>query len=328
MSYLYRRLICEYPTNALNKVFANLASELEKYKLSNDTYFEKTIEILATKSGSATFPKDDEFKRGFIVKNLYQTKIDKYTLFQLEKYSNKEVVHLNGDITVEHIMPQKLTPTWKIDLGKKYEEIHSEFLHTVGNLTLSAHNSELSNKRFDEKKSILANSNISISRNLVKYECWNDEIIKQRAEELFETAKLIWNLPQKYNVLHSENSIDYDLDYNIMDDVNVTGEKPRKLIICDTEYSVSSWKDILREICKQFYELDHQLFESFIKHKDFEGREKRIISDTIDGMVSPFKLSENIFIETNLSANTILNYCRLIVEKYDLQNDVLFCMRA
>ncbi len=112
-----------------------------------------------------------------------------------------------------------------------------------------------------------------------------------------------------------------------MDDLNVTGEKPRKLIILDMEYSVNSWKDFLRELCKQLYELDAQVFESFTKHKDFEGRERRVISSSIDGLISPFRLSHNIFVETNLNANALLNYCKLIAEKYDVQNDIFYYLR-
>ncbi|KJS20297.1 MAG: hypothetical protein VR72_15150 [Clostridiaceae bacterium BRH_c20a] len=328
LSYLYRRIICEYPTNALSKIFAHLANDLAKLMLTNESYYDAVVEILATKSGSGVFPRNEEFKRAFISKDLYKTKIDRYTLVQVEKHNNKEVINLNEDITVEHIMPQKLTPNWQLDLGKRYEEIYNEFLHTIGNLTLSGYNPELSNKRFSEKKNILLNSNISLNRNLKDYDIWNDSTIKTRAEILFETAVLVWNLPGKYNDASKENSIDYDTDYNIMDNVNVTGEKPRQIIILDTEYSVNSWKDFLKELCNQLYELDSQLFNSFVKHKDFEGRDKRIISNNHEGMNSPFQFKENIFIETNLSANAILNYCRLIAEKYDLQNDIYFKLRA
>jgi len=328
LSYLYRRVICEYPTNALSKIFAHLPNDLEKLLLTNQSYYDAIVEILATKSGSGTFPLNEEFKRAFISKDLYKTKVDRYTLTQLEKFNNKEVVNLNEDITVEHIMPQKLSPTWILDLGKRYQEIHNDFLHTIGNLTLSGYNPELSNKRFSEKKNILLDSNISLNRNLKDYDIWNDETIKNRAEILFETAFLVWNLPEKYNDLIKENAIDYDADYNIMDNVNVTDEKPRQLILMDSEYSVNAWKDFLKELCKQLYDLDSQLFESFVKHKDFEGRDKRIISNNSEGMNSPFELKDNIFIETNLSANAILNYCRLIAEKYDLQNDIYFKLRA
>lgn len=327
LSYLYRRLICEYPTNALNKIFANLPSELKKMTLSNRIYFDAINKLLTSKSGSGTFPRDEEFKNAFIFKDLYKTKIDKYTLYQLEKFNSKEVIDLNDNITVEHIMPQKLSPGWQIDLGKRYEEIHTKYLHTIGNLTLSGYNSELSNKRFTEKKEWLLMSNISISRNLSKFSFWNDETIKNRAEELFKIADQIWYLPKEYNNITGEHPIDYKLEYNIMDDLNVTGEKPKQLVILNQMFTVDSWKDVLKQICKCMYDLDSETFKSFTKNKDFEGRDKRTISDNCKGMTSPFKLSDNIFIETNLNANAILNYCKLIVEKYDIQNDVSFMLR-
>lgn len=327
LSYLYRRIICEYPTNALSKIFATLSSELEKMKVTNGQYYEGIVKILASKHGSGTFPRNEEFKRAFISKDLYRKKIDRYTLYQLEKHCNKEVINLSEDITVEHIMPQTLSPSWQIDLGKRYEEIHSEFLHTVGNLTLSGYNSELSNKRFIDKRDILAQSNSSLSRNLKNYEVWNGETIKKRAEELFNIANQVWYLADKYNAINTEKLLDYNVDYNIMDNLNVTGEKPRQLIICDTEYTVSSWKDVLRELCKQLFDLDSQIFESFTKHKDFEGRDRRVISIDSNGMISPFQLTEKIYVETHMNANSIINYCKLIAEKYDLQEEVYFRLR-
>lgn len=327
LSYLYRRIICEYPTNALSKVFANLSSELEKMKLSTGNYCSAIIDILASKPGSGTFPRDDEFKRSFVSKDLYKTKIDRYTLYQLEKHSNKEIINLSEDITVEHIMPQKLTPNWQIDLGKRYEDIHKEFIHTIGNITLSGYNPELSNKKFSDKKNILAESNISLNRDLANHDVWNDDSIKKRAEELFKTAKQVWVLPEKYNIVDSEKTLDYEVDYNIMEDLNVTGEKPRQLIICDLEYTVNSWKDVLRELCRQLYELDSQVFETLTKHKDFEGRDRRVISNDCNGMNSPFQVAPNINIETNMNANSIINYCKLIAEKYGLQEDIYFRLR-
>jgi len=58
----------------------------------------------------------------------------------------KEKVSLTEQISIEHIMPQTLSPTWKAELGKNFEQIHAQWLHTIGNLTLSGSNSELGNK--------------------------------------------------------------------------------------------------------------------------------------------------------------------------------------
>ncbi|MCI1966694.1 MAG: DUF262 domain-containing HNH endonuclease family protein [Oscillospiraceae bacterium] len=327
LSYLYRRIICGYPTNSLNKIFSSLINEISKSNKSN--YNEMILNILASKTASGIFPRDEEFKREFISKDLYKTKIDKYTLYQLESYCNKEVIDLTNDITIEHIMPQRLTPAWQIELGNKFDEIHNELLHTIGNLTLTGYNSELSNKSFDDKKCILIQSNISISRNLIQFETWNADSIKKRAAFLFEFAKSIWALPEKYNAQNPNTSaIDYSATYNIMDDINVTGEKPKQLIILDMEYNVSSWKDVIRELCSQLYELDSDTFRSFAKHKDFIGRDRKVIDSKGDDMISPYKIAENLFVETNMSANTIINYCKIIVEHYSLQDDIFFLLRA
>ncbi|GAA8167910.1 hypothetical protein HpKG12_13890 [Helicobacter pylori] len=49
-------------------------------------------------------------------------------------------------------MPQTLTEEWEKDLGQDYERIHTQYLHTIGNLTLTGYNPEYSNKSFQEKQ--------------------------------------------------------------------------------------------------------------------------------------------------------------------------------
>lgn len=49
-------------------------------------------------------------------------------------------------------MPQKLTEEWERDLGENFQEIHNKYLHTIGNLTLTAYNPKYSNKSFQEKQ--------------------------------------------------------------------------------------------------------------------------------------------------------------------------------
>ena len=63
--------------------------------------------------------------------------------------------------------------------------------------------------------------------------------------------------------------------------------------------------------------LDEEKFEVFTTHLDFAGKEKRIISKSKDGLRVPEKIKSNIYIETNLNANDILNYSRMIIEKYN-----------
>lgn len=122
-------------------------------------------------------------------------------------------------------MPQKLNPSWQIALGNKYEEIHTESLYTIGNLTLTVYNSNLSNKNFIDKKAIFKDSNIFLNRSISDYDLWNKESIIKRAKDLFDIAKKIWFIPEEYNKVSNNDITNYSIDYNIMDDINVTGEK-------------------------------------------------------------------------------------------------------
>lgn len=325
ISYIFRRQICGYPTNALNKIFSTLATEIEES--AEHLYTDKILNILCKKSSTGTFPRNKEFEISFMQKHLYKSKVDKYTLILIENYLSKEKISVSNNITIEHIMPQTLTPQWQIELGKKYEEIHSIYLHTIGNLTISAYNSELSNKSFSDKKEIFQNSNISICRNICGFDSWNDNSINNRAKFLFDIALKIWSLPEKYDK-QKENTgiIDYITPYSILTDINVTGEKPKQLILLDTEYSVSSWKEMIRTLSKELFELDNTILYKLIKHKDFTGRERYIINDSTETMNSPYKISEDIYIETNLSALEILNYCKIICNYYQIADDVYFIL--
>ena len=50
-------------------------------------------------------------------------------------------------------MPQNIEHnlSWQQMLGENWQEVHSLYLHTLGNLTITGYNAEMSNKSFGEK---------------------------------------------------------------------------------------------------------------------------------------------------------------------------------
>lgn len=58
----------------------------------------------------------------------------------------------DGIFTIEHIMPQTLTPQWKEELGENWQQIYDTYLHTFANLTLTGFNTSYSNHSFQEKR--------------------------------------------------------------------------------------------------------------------------------------------------------------------------------
>lgn len=326
ISYVLRRMVCEMPTNALNKVFCYLSRDIDKMDNDNKSILEKVTLSLLRVKGKGVFPNDNMLREYILTKDFYNFKQCKYFLYKIESYGCKEIIDEN-DLTIEHIMPQKLTTIWQVDLGKKYGEIHEKYLHRIGNLTLSGYNSELSNKSFTEKKKILTESNLKLNRDLIKYNSWNENEIKDRALELYNKAIEIWKYPKgDYQLYSDENVTKYEFD--IMDEVNVTGREIYQLTILGVEYSISSWRELFRTICLKMYEYNSQIFSSLVKHKDFKGRVKRIIDLTNENMIRPSKVSENIYIEQNLSANDALNYSKLVVEKFEgMENEISYKIR-
>lgn len=322
ISYVLRRLICDLPTNALNKVFASLAKEITKDKYKDLDLNKKISIVLINKKGKVAFPNNILLRESFINKDFYHFKQGRFILEEIELNKSKEKVKLE-ETTIEHVMPQTLTPKWQVDLGKKYKDIHERNINKIGNLTLTGYNSELSNKSFSEKKELLTNSNINLNRDFSNYDIWNEVGIEKRGNSLFESAIEIWRYPSI-----EERYISNDIDtgeFEIMDDIDVTGRSPYEIQICGSKYSVNSWREFFTCICTVMHEYDSQIFKTLIKHNDFKGRKKRIITEDSSNLIKAAEIADGIYIEKNLSANDALNYSKLVIEKYDgMENEIVY----
>ena len=133
-----------------------------KYDQTEDEYVEKFKYSLLSKKDKARFPLNDEFSLHFTEKDIFSMK-NKNKIYILERLENfgtdedKDVYkHCDeGTYSIEHIMPQSLTPHWMQHLGPNYKDIHNVWLHRIANLTLTAYNQKYSNRPFDEKKNMV-----------------------------------------------------------------------------------------------------------------------------------------------------------------------------
>ena len=158
-TYLFRRNICEVPTNALNKIFLTLNREILRYDGGADRYVDKLVYALLTKRDSGRFPEDGEFAASLADKQVYlmRGRYKDYIFERFENYGTVEVKDVytlldTGIYSIEHIMPQHLTPAWAEELGTDYARIHDAWQHRLANLTLSGYNPHLSNATFTEKR--------------------------------------------------------------------------------------------------------------------------------------------------------------------------------
>ncbi len=164
-NYLARRIICNLPTNALNKAFCTLHSDILKFidknKKTLSDYLEVMKYILLKKTGTGEFPNDNTLKEDFKTRQIYRIPLEqRHFLFERMENGNEKGTYVNdipkamqvGSISIEHIMPQTLNPQWRQALGENAEAIHDIYLHTFANLTLTGYNSNYGNRPFSEKK--------------------------------------------------------------------------------------------------------------------------------------------------------------------------------
>lgn len=197
ISYLWRRAICEIPTNSLSKTFATLYQAVDK-----DDYVNSVIKAFVFKSSYKRFPSDYEVREKLQIKDIYHFRLRKYLLEALENYYHKEPIDLNtANYTIEHIMPQNIEHnlSWQQMLGENWQEVHSLYLHTLGNLTITGYNAEMSNKSFWEKvngESGFKHSHLKLSESIVQCDVWNKKAIQRRTNILTDIILKIWKYPE------------------------------------------------------------------------------------------------------------------------------------
>ncbi len=229
-SYVFRRAVCDIPTNSQRQTFATLARHLKK-----DRYLESVKASFVLLPSYRRFPGDDEFIRQIKLRNLYSFNRRSYWLRRFENHGRKERVQVQ-DYTIEHIMPQNqaLSADWQADLGPDWSAIHANYLHTLGNLTLTGYNSEYSDRPFKEKRDMkggFRESPLKLNQGLGSCETWNGAAIIERADRLAGLAAEIWAAPRvREDVLAAYRSEDLPGGvYSISDHPNLDGGVVREL---------------------------------------------------------------------------------------------------
>jgi len=335
-NYLFRRNICEVPTNALNKIFLNLNREIIRYDNSTANYVDKLIYALRSKKESGRFPDDEEFAQELAVKQVYQMR-GKYKAYLFERFENYGTVetkdvytHLDNNVySIEHIMPQHLNPTWVAALGKDADEIHSTWLHRLANLTLTGYNPNLSNEFFDKKRDAeiygYKHSGIRMNQKIAQKESWGLPELEERSEEMVKLALKIWDLPNT-NFQPAEKEYDsFSLDD---EEVNFTGRDLVKYSFQNAEQPVQSWADMLEHIIKFLHQQDKSVL-SAIAYNGGEATDlSAYVSSTEEGLRSAIKVDEGLFFEKGTSTASKINVLRRLFTLYGADPmDLVFYLR-
>ena len=151
----------------------------------------------------------DEFTNPDSPRSLYGWTGLRYFLYEYESYlalaqGGSPKVHwsaTDGADSIEHILPQYIgdQPYWQ---GRFDEDSHEDFMHDIGNLTLTKGNSFLSNKPFPDKRGDKSAQQYCYEKSLLleereiaaKWDDWTVTTIGERRAMLLRWAKERWRV--------------------------------------------------------------------------------------------------------------------------------------
>lgn len=255
-SYIFRRAVCDIPSSSMKKTFESFSRKIDK-----SNYLESLTAQFLLLQTYRRFPDNQEFVDKLIKKDIYNFQRREYLLRKLENYGRKEAVSVN-EYTIEHIMPQNenLSSAWREDLGEDWEDIHTNLLHTLGNLTLTGYNSEYSDRPFVEKRDMkggFRQSPLLLNKELVSFEKWNKEAIQHRANLLSKRATKVWPFPDLPNTVIDRYR---PIKVKSVRFANYTIDDHKHLMKNATMHSLFS------RLSQEIQELDPIVIEDFRKH--------------------------------------------------------------
>ncbi|SBT44571.1 GmrSD restriction endonuclease domain-containing protein [Micromonospora narathiwatensis] len=199
-SFFVRRLLTGRPTNNLNRILLAVVTEMDQdppvdqavrsYLSIGRKYYSNDASVRAAVRSIPYYLNGRAHQRKLILQWLE------------ESYGSKEPVTPDS-LTIEHVLPQSPTTEWRqmlaADLGpdENFREAHEALVHTLGNLTLTGYNSELSNSSFPVKRLQLDKSGVRLNQEIAARERWGRPEIHARADDLAERIVAIWPGPNE-----------------------------------------------------------------------------------------------------------------------------------
>ncbi len=293
-SYLFRRWSCGIPTNSLNKVFETLHGDAMRGVAEGATYPDAMKYSLLHKTGTGRFPSDAEFRSSLATRDYYRIGNRKLYLYdRLENGDSRERVDVvgglrDGRFSVEHIMPQTLNASWRRALGDGFERVHEEWKDRIANLTITAYNSEYSNRDFATKRDMengFADSVFRMNKWVGDQETWGESELKSRQGMLEDRFVELWpSISTSYQPTREVPD-----EASLGDDTEFTGRSIVSYSFMGDDTSVKTWKEmevgVLRSLCDLDLGRLYTISEgSSFPGSAFEHEERQGFSKVSDGL--------------------------------------------
>lgn len=195
-AWLTRLWLADKSTNGTNTAFARLAHRKKKYAMEN--FAENWLaEIRGLWRRHIRVPTDDEVRNGIRKRKAYggtATQPTTAVLCALMEHEHGDEAPARDDLTIEHVMPRKLTPAWRHHLGSNADVVHRDRVDRLANLTLcgKGQNSGMRNAEFASKQAAYRKSPIGMTNRIASENEWNEGALNRRAEKIADLALRRW----------------------------------------------------------------------------------------------------------------------------------------
>ena len=193
-TWVTRFWLSDRPMAGMNKAFADLAHGTGPRGDEDPAEF-WLGRIQRLRDSRVEVPGDEAVREGIRTRKAYgasATRATNAVLCAMMESEQRGDSPSRDALTVEHVMPQKLTDEWRHALGDDAERIHGWYRDRLANLTLSGVNAELGAKPFEEKREIMKRSGVLLTRRIADEEAWNEAALERRAEDLADRSLSLW----------------------------------------------------------------------------------------------------------------------------------------
>ena len=203
-----RMWLADRTTSGMNRAIVELAHEAGPNE--DEDFAEYWLDRIRRRRNTRVgVPGDEDVREGIRTRKAYggsATRSAFAVLCELMEADHREEAPARNRLTVEHIMPQKLTEEWKRDLGDGAEEMHGRYRDRMANLTLSgdATNAGMGASSFAAKREVYRKSSIGMTRSLAGESAWDEAALERRVEELARRAVHRWPWPEQPSPAHGD----------------------------------------------------------------------------------------------------------------------------
>lgn len=288
--YIISREFTEKDEKTITRAIPSFANELYKDILDKDLNYEQKLYYVlisnplkqaSEKKLSYAIPTELEFVSGFKNCQIYSRNAKFTKAFLVRLLTNDTKINYDfNNVTIEHVWPQT-DSLWQDGNNLDIEK----YKHTIGNLTLTAYNSEYSNSLFHEKKQMmLEKDEFKFNTYFTNIDKWDIGEIRKRSDSLYELTKKIWDFSS--------------IDLNKLTNINVTLDTENVMELEEKETTIRKNKSYFNQ-CNITYDVVCESIRLYFEEKlSQEKIEKKLFNKSFNGWITHailkyFGLSKN-----------------------------------